>query len=146
MAKHTPLSVLQKFYDAERVYTSAPAGSDPDFTPVANMLSSDYYMEQSSALPWGGTYHGPKGFKSFFDQASEWCTIDVRGPEVFEKEGSDRIVVLSTIYYFCKRTGERLSFPLSQTFVIDREEGVIREIRSFYWDVRRLNAAMGYAG
>ncbi|KPI37696.1 uncharacterized protein AB675_209 [Cyphellophora attinorum] len=145
MAKHTPLSVLHKFYDAERVYTSAPAGSNPDFTPVGNMLSSDFYMEQSSELPWAGTYHGPESFKSFFDQASEWCTIDVRDPEILEKEGSDKIVVLSTIYYFCRKTGETPSFPLSQTFVIDTERGLIREIRSFYWDIKKLNVAMGYA-
>ena len=144
MAPQTPLEVLNRFYDAEREYTSAQG--ERDFAPVAAMLSHDFFMEQSSALPWAGVYHGRESFKSFFDQASEWVVIDVRDPEIFEREGSDKIVVLSTIYYTCHKTGETPSFPLSQTFTIDRERGLIKEIRSFYWDIEVLNKAMGYKG
>jgi uncharacterized protein len=139
----TPLQVLQRFYDAERAYTSAKA-DQRDFAPVAAMLSEDFYMQQSSALPWAGEYQGRDSFKSFFDQASEWVVIDVRDPEIFANKDSDKIVVLSTVHYVCHKTGETPSFPLSQTFVIDVGEGLIKEIRSFYWDVQRLNRAMGY--
>jgi uncharacterized protein len=140
----SPRRVLEQFYDAERIFTSAPAGQR-NFEPIAAILSDDFYMEQSSALPWGGEYHGPQGLRDWMEKASEWVVIDVRDPEIFEKSGSDKIVVLSSIYYTCHKTGEKLDFPLSQTFVIDRERGQIKEIRSYYWDIARLNQAMGYS-
>ena len=143
--KHTPRQVLHKFYEAERVFTSAPAG-ERSFDTIAAVLSDDFYMEQSSALPWAGEYRGPQQLKEWLEKASEWTVIDVRNPEIFENPDSDKIVVLSRIYYTCHKTGEKIDFPLSQTFVIDCERGQIKEIRSYYWDIQKLNASMGFSG
>lgn len=140
---YSPRQVLEKFYDAEKIFTSAPAGSRK-FEHIAETLADDFYMQQSSALPWAGEYRGPQQLKEWLERVSEWVVIDVRDPEIFENSDSDRIVVLSTVYYTCHKTGEKLDFPLSQTFVIDRERGQIKEIRSYYWDIQRLNKAMGY--
>ena len=101
-------------------------------------------MEQSSALPWAGEYHGPSQLQVFFDKASEWVAIDVRNPEIFESSGSDKIVVLSRIHLDCVKTDQRIDFPMSQTFVMDLEQGKIKEIRTFYWDIDKLNETMGY--
>lgn len=70
----------------------------------------------------------------------------MREPEIFESTDgeSDKIVVLSRIYYTCHKTGETIDFPLSQTWVIDTERGQIKEVRSYYWDIAKLNKAMGY--
>ncbi|KAK7226780.1 hypothetical protein V2G26_014783 [Clonostachys chloroleuca] len=143
--KHTPRQVLHKFYEAERVFTSAPAGQR-NFKTIAAVLSGDFYMEQQSALPWAGEYRGPQQLKEWLERVSEWTVIDVQNPEIFENPDSDKIVVLSRVYYACHKTGESIDFPLSQTFVIDSERGQIKEIRSYYWDIQKLNAAMGYTG
>ncbi|KAL2213333.1 hypothetical protein CC79DRAFT_1327202 [Sarocladium strictum] len=143
--KFSPREVLDKFYEAERIFTSAPA-SERTFDTIAAVLSDDFYMEQSAALPWAGEYRGPKQLHEWIQRVSEWTVIDVQNPEIFENQDSDRIVVLSTVYYTCHKTGEKLDFPLSQTFVIDCERGQIKEIRSYYWDIQRLNKAMGYTG
>jgi len=143
--KHTPRQVLENFYEAERVYTSAQAGQR-SFDTIAAVLSDDFYMEQTSALPWAGEYRGPRQLQDWLERVSEWTVIDVRSPEIFENADSDKIVVLSRVYYTCHKTGEKIDFPLSQTFVIDCERGQIREIRAFYWDIQRLNKAMGHTG
>ncbi len=145
MPRFSPREVLDAFYEAERKFTSAPA-AQRDFGTIAATLAEDFYMEQSSALPWAGVYHGPKGLQEWIDKASNWTVIDVRNPEIFERDGSDKVVVLSQIYYKCHKTGEEIDFPLSQTIVVDRERGTIKEIRSYYWDIQRLNKAMGYEG
>ena len=142
-AYHTPRDVLEKFYEAERAFTSAAAGLR-DFAPIAATLSDDFYMEQSTALPWAGVYRGPDQLKDWIEKVSDWCVIDVQNPEIFENENSNRIVVLSTVHYTCHKTGKKLNFPLSQTFVIDCQRGQIKEIRSYYWDIQTLNQAMGY--
>ncbi|KAH6661807.1 hypothetical protein F5X68DRAFT_237853 [Plectosphaerella plurivora] len=143
--KFTPRQVLLKFYEAERIFTSAPS-AQRTFDTIATVLSDDFYMEQSSALPWAGEYRGPQQLKDWLEKVSEWAVIDVQNPEIFENSDSDRIVVLSRVYYTCHRTGEKIDFPLSQTFVIDCDQGQIKEIRAFYWDIKKLNAAMGYTG
>lgn len=145
LRKYTPRQVLEKFYEAERVFTSAPAGQR-DFGTIAEVLSDRFYMEQSSALPWAGEYHGPQELNNWLEKVSEWTVIDVRNPQIFENSDSDQVVVLSTVYYTCHKTKEKIDFPLSQTFVIDCKLGQIKEIRSFYWDILKLNNAMGYSG
>lgn len=143
--KHSPRQILEQFYEAERIFSSTPA-DQRTFEPIAAVLSDDYYMEQSSALPWGGEYRGRNGLKDWLEKASEWVVIDVRDPVIYENSDSDKIVVLSRIYYTCHKTGEKLDFPLSQTFVIDTQLGQIKEIRAYYWDIKKLNKAMGYTG
>ncbi|KAH7363324.1 hypothetical protein B0T11DRAFT_282424 [Plectosphaerella cucumerina] len=143
--KYTPRQILDKFYEAERIYTLASA-EERTFEPIAAVLADDFYMEQSSALPWAGEYHGPQQFEAWLKQASEWVGIDVKDVEIFENNESNRIVVLSKIYHTCHKTGEKIDLPLSQTFIVDREKGVIKEIRPFYWDIKKLNKAMGYNG
>jgi len=52
------------------------------------------------------------------------------------------VVVLSDLYLRVRRTGEELSMPFAQHVKVDREKGVIVEMRPFYWDVRGLNEAV----
>ncbi|KAI9148065.1 hypothetical protein HJFPF1_11887 [Paramyrothecium foliicola] len=143
--KHTARSVIDAFYGAERVFTTATPESR-DFSGIAAVLSPDIQLEQPSGLPYAGVYKGPQGILDWISKAGQWFDkIDVQNPEFFEREGSDRIAVLSTVNYTVKSTGEELYFPFSQTFTVDLEKGVITEIRPFYWDVHALNKAIGYA-
>jgi hypothetical protein len=72
--------------------------------------------------------------------------VDVRDAEYFESEykGSNRIVALSTVHFKIRSTGQEYSFPLAQAITVDHEQGVIKEIRPFYWDVKTFNEAVGH--
>jgi len=141
--KHTPLSILQSFYDAERIYMSAPE-STRDFAGMAKTISPDMKLYQTPALPYGGTYIGPDGFQDWSRKmASYFSAIDVQDPEVFEKEGSDKIVVVSNVRFVARSTGEELRHPLAQIVKVDLEKGVMTEMRVMYWDVAGVNQALG---
>lgn len=141
---YTPRQVLLKFYEEEKKYTIAPPESR-DFSAVAACFADDYYMEQSSALPWAGTYHGPDGMKSFLEKASQYVTIDVQEAEIFEAEGSDKVMVYCKVTFVARETGKADTFPMAQMARIDPEQGLIKEIRAFYWDIRKLNEQIGFS-
>jgi ketosteroid isomerase-like protein len=142
--KHTPRSVLEAFYAAELIYMSA-APEERDFSDVAATLSSDCHLEQTSGLPYAGVYKGKEGMLAWAEQmANYFDTVDVQDREFFEREGSDRIVVVSNVKLRVRATGEELKYPFCQVMTVDLEKGVITELRPFYWDVHHLNKAIGY--
>ncbi|KAJ0420235.1 hypothetical protein BJY00DRAFT_313171 [Aspergillus carlsbadensis] len=141
--KHTPRSILETFYAAERIYMSAPP-STRDFSPLAATVSPTFHLEQTSALPYAGTYTGPEGFQDWATRMADYFdTVDVQDPEIFEREGSNKVVVLSNVLFRVRATGEELVFPFAQAITVDLEMGVMTEIRPFYWDVAAVNRALG---
>lgn len=141
---HTARSVLEKFYEAERVYMST-APEDRDFSGIASTLSPDFRMEQTSALPYAGTYIGPQGMEDWVRRMAEYFSVvDVQGPEILERDGSDRIAVSSEVHLRVRKTGEDLKFPHCQVITVDLERGVMTSLYPFYWDVAAVNKALGY--
>lgn len=142
--RYTPLSILQSFYDAERIYMSAPE-TTRDFSGMAKTISPDMKLYQTPALPYGGTYISPDGFQDWSRKmVSHFSAIDVQDPEVFEKEGSDKIVVVSSVRFVARNSGEELRHPLAQIVRVDLEKGVMTEMRLMYWDVAGVNQALGF--
>ncbi|CRG86987.1 hypothetical protein PISL3812_04000 [Talaromyces islandicus] len=142
--KHTPRSILNTFYAAEVIYMSAPP-EQRDFSGMAAVLFPNIKLVQTPHLPYGGVFTGAAGFQQWAEQMSDlFDVVDVRDPEIFEKEGSNRIVVLSTVHFRVRKTGERMVFPLCQAITVDLEAGQITEMKPFYWDVHTLNKAVGY--
>ncbi|KAJ5398870.1 hypothetical protein N7465_009359 [Penicillium sp. CMV-2018d] len=141
--KYTPRAVLDAFYEAERAFMSA-APEARDFSGIAATLAPDVRLEQTPALPYAGVYVGPKGFQDWSTRMGDYFDIvDVQNPEIFERPGSDRIVVLSNVHFRVRSTGQEMDFPLCQAFTVDLEKGLILELRPFYWDVAAVNAALG---
>ncbi|KAI8661922.1 SnoaL-like domain-containing protein [Fusarium keratoplasticum] len=142
--RHTARSILESFYAAERIYMSAPP-EERDFAGMAATLSPDVHLEQSSGLPYAGTFKGPQGFLDWAkSMANYFDVVDVQNPEIFEREGSERIISLGNLHLRVRKTGEKLHFPLCQVIKVDLEAGVITSIQPFYWDVYELNRAIGH--
>ncbi|KAL4928069.1 nuclear transport factor 2 family protein [Aspergillus undulatus] len=142
--KYTARQVLDAFYDAERIYMSAPPETR-DFSGIAATMSPNIRIEQTSALPYAGVYIGPQGVQDWATRMAEhYDIVDVQDPEIFERAGSDRVAVLSNLHLRVRATGQDLYFPFAQSFTVDLEEGVILEIRSFLWDVAAINKALGH--
>jgi hypothetical protein len=141
---HTARSILDAFYDAERIYM-ASSPEERDFSSMAATLSKEVKLRQTSGLPYAGDYVGPEGFQKWAqDMANYFDKVDVQKPEVFEREGSNRIISLSYLYLRVRNTGEELKYPLCQVMTVDLEAGVIKSIMPFYWDVYALNKAIGH--
>jgi uncharacterized protein len=136
----TPKEILERFYDAERIYMAAsPSEADP--AVLAASLSPDVKLIQSPDLPYGGTFEGVEGFLDWARQMNAlFSGVDVTEPEILE--GVDKAVVLSTVHFTVRRTGEVLTRPLVQVVKVDRERGVITEMKPVYWDVEGLKKAL----
>jgi hypothetical protein len=123
----------------------AATPEERDFSGMAATLSKEVILKQSSGLPYAGIYTGPEGFQKWAqDMADYFDKVDVQNPEIFEREGSNRIISLSYLHMRVRKTGEELKYPLCQVIQVDLEAGVIKSIMPFYWDVYALNKAIGY--
>jgi uncharacterized protein len=118
-----------------------------DFSGMAGTLSPDHKLIQSPDLPYGGVYEGHSGFLRWAEEmAKRFDVVDVTEREILENEAGDKAVVLSNIRFRVKATGEELKYPFCQVMKVDRQQGVITEMRPFYWDVAGLNAALAKKG
>lgn len=93
-------------------------------------------------LAWGKEMNG---YMSKVDvQTTHILSSDADGQ--WKRDGAvDVAVVLSTVNYTVRATGEDFSFPLAQVCKVDLQKGVIKEIRPYYWDVRNFNRKLGLA-
>lgn len=143
--KFTAREVLDAFYKAESEYMQATPDKR-DYAGIAATLAPNFRMEQTSALPYAGVYIGQDGFQDWTRRMADYFeVVDVQNPEIFERAGSDRIVVLSNLHLKVRKTGLEMDFPFCQAITVDLERGVIIELRPFYWDVAGVNKALGYA-
>ena len=61
----TAAEILSRFYDAERIYMSAPP-NEADFSGIAATMAPSVKLYQSPDLPYGGEYEGPEGREEYF--------------------------------------------------------------------------------
>ncbi|KAM0075140.1 hypothetical protein ACKRZS_012760 [Fusarium odoratissimum] len=142
--KHTARSILDAFYEAERTFMASPP-DQRDFSAMAATLSKEVILKETSGLPFAGEYTGHDGFLQWAKSMPEYFDeVHVQNPEIFEKEGSNRIISLGYLHLKIRKTGEQLKYPLCQVIQVDLEAGVIKSIMPFYWDVHHLNKAIGY--
>ncbi|PGH05148.1 hypothetical protein AJ80_08384 [Polytolypa hystricis UAMH7299] len=145
--KHTAHSILASFHAAEKAFIDAPVDKKP-FPSLAATLAPDITIYQPADLPFGGTYIGLAGVQEWSTKMAEaFSTAELRDMEVLSAWGgedvSDRGVVLSNAYIVARRGGRVLEFPFVQVIRVDLEMGVVREIRSYYWDVKMVNGVLG---
>lgn len=145
MSLPTPKEILNRFYAAEAIYMATPdATRDP--TDMLSTLSPNLNCVQSPDLPWGGDYVGHADFsrwgeimKSYFD------SLEVLEPRFFESDdpNGDEVLVYLKLRLVVKGSGEVVESPMTQVVTVDREKGVVLEIRPFYWNVAGLRKALG---
>jgi len=139
--KHTAKDILNRFYAAERVYMSAPP-EHRDANALKATLSPDIKLYQSPDLPYPGTYTGIDEFMKWGrDMSNYFDKVDVQTTNVLED--GDIVVILGQLTLRARATGEEWTNPFCQIDKVNREKGLITEIRPFYWDVARLNRAVG---
>lgn len=132
--------ILQSFYENERIYMASPP-EKADSSLLAKTLATDVKLYQTPALPYGGTYDGVSGFLKWGQaMASLFDKVDVTPHSIMED--GDHVVVLSDLSLRVRRTSEQFSMPFVQQVKVDREKGVIVEMKPFYWDVQGLNEAV----
>ncbi|KAF2239341.1 hypothetical protein EV356DRAFT_502372 [Viridothelium virens] len=108
---------------------------------MAATLASDVKLIHSPDVPYGGVYEGPEGFRKWAEEMSRYFDIvDVQNPQVLEN--GDLVVVVSNLKLRVRESQQEWENPFTQVIKVDRQKGVITEIRPFYWDLKGLNAVL----
>jgi uncharacterized protein len=131
-------TTLQRFYAAEERYI---ASGGQNFDEVAEVVHPDFVLRQAPSLPFGGEWHGHEGLQRFLDTfVTLWESLDVVDPQVHEV-GGGTVITLVTMHARSRATGRTLRTPICQ--VMRFEDGLLREVRPFYWDTAATNEVLG---
>ncbi|GAA4834810.1 nuclear transport factor 2 family protein [Kitasatospora terrestris] len=138
-ARGDALAVLQKFYAAEAAYIAAGGMGKAGFDELAGCLHPEVVMYQAPGLPYGGTWHGPRGIEEFMAAMSEaWQSLEFL-EQRFVVDG-DSVVVLNRGRLQARATGRTLETSVMQLITV--KDGLITEMHPFYWDTIAVAEAL----
>lgn len=131
----SPRLVLERMYQAEAEYLAAGGPGAASFTTLAPFFAPDVVLWQADALPYGGDWRGHDGMERFFRAMSAtWDRFELI-EQVFLSD-ADPVVVLTHVNARSRESGRELRFPILQTITVT--EGLITEVRPFYWDTAAI--------
>jgi ketosteroid isomerase-like protein len=127
-------------YAAEREYLAAGGPGTANFDTLAPFFAPDVELHQAEALPYGGIWRGHDGMEQFFlAMARTWEAFEMVEQEFLA--ASETAVVLTHVHARARATGREIDFPILQSIrVVD---GLISEVRPFYWDTAAIANACG---
>ncbi|MBO8184028.1 nuclear transport factor 2 family protein [Streptomyces spirodelae] len=132
------MTVLTGMYAAEAEYLAAGGPGKASFDLLAPFFAPDVELHQAAALPYGGTWRGHRGMEQFFlTMGGVWESFDMVEQEFLAT--GETAVVLTQVRARARATGRELGFPILQTITI--KDGLIREVRPFYWDTQAIAEA-----
>lgn len=106
---------------------------------VLSFLDPDIKVIEAGSLPYAGVYVGHDGFCRLARTMKE--TWEFRPGKTFEFVASgDRVVVLTLGQAVARATGVEIEWRLSEVCTL--ANGLITEIRPFYWDTAAVAAAV----
>ena len=134
----TPIEVITRFYKAENAYMSAGGGdAGASFADMAATLDPEVVLHQSPDLPWGGEFHGHKGYEAWARQMSRaFDRLEVNDTRFFTD--GDMVVITCRLVTRSRATGETLDLRMAQT--VRTRGGRSVEFRPFYWNVPAYQA------
>lgn len=134
------LAVLEAFFAAEAAYVAAGGRvGGASFAELAACLDPNVVMYQSPGLPYGGPRFGPSGIEDFMAAMSEaWQDMEFL-EQRFAVDG-DSVAILNHGLLTARATGRVLDTWVMQMITI--RDGLITEIRPFYWDTKAVDAAL----
>lgn len=133
------LAVLRRFFAAEAAYVAAGGRGKASFADLAACLDPDVVMYQSPGLPYGGPRYGPEGIEDFMAAMGEaWRDMEFL-EQRFAIDG-ERAAILNHGLLTARATGRVLDTWVMQMITI--RDGLITEIRPFYWDTKAVDAAL----
>ena len=135
-----PIEVIGRCERAAAAIIPRPNTTNPPhFTAMAATLAPDVVLHQSPDLPWGGDFHGHKGYEDWARQMSAaFDQLQVRDQRFFVE--GDTVVITCRLITRSRVTGEVLDLPMAQ--VVRTSDDRIVEFRPFYWNVPAYRAAV----
>ncbi|WP_280434403.1 nuclear transport factor 2 family protein [Nocardia carnea] len=135
MTVTSPRLILERMYRAEVEYLAAGGPGKASFATLAPFFAPDVVLWQADTLPYGGIWRGHGGMEQFFlAMSATWDRFEMT-EQVFLSEMSP-LIVLTHVNACSRDSGRELNFPILQTITVT--EGLISEVRPFYWDTAAI--------
>jgi uncharacterized protein len=106
---------------------------------VRPYVSDSLVMHVPPSLPFGGEYHGWKGYQAILKSIVSFFSELKAGPREFASVGH-KVIVTATLTCRVARNGKTISFPL--TDIWELKDGKVVEITAFYYDTKAIADAI----
>jgi uncharacterized protein len=129
----TNVEIVKKIYEV---------GGKGDMAGMMAHLAPNVVVHEANGLPYGGVYHGHAGMGALFQKLVGILDNFRVVPEDFFVSGS---VVVAKIRVLgrARATGQTIDMPVLEMWTLDN--GLVTEIRPFYWDTAEFQKAAGGA-
>lgn len=118
----------------EKLKAMFAAFGEGDFETVATYLHPDLIITEADCLPYSGVFRGPEGYIELATKVfATWDDLSV-SQEAMLAEG-DLLVVVSK---FKGKTKAGVSFTMPMTEAFYFTDGLVSEIRPYYFDTHKL--------
>lgn len=102
---------------------------------VRPYVSDSLLMRVPASLPFGGDYHGWKGYTDILKAIVSFFSEIKAGPREFATVG-EKVIVMATLTCRVASNGKSISFPL--TDVWELKDGKVVQITAFYYDTKAI--------
>ncbi len=117
---------------AHAVYAAAGSG---DWETAERYLSDELVIVEADNLPYAGTYTGRGALRELYGIVmAYWAEPELEFHAM--TAGDDHVVSMVTFHMTSRRSGKRLSMPLTEVFQI--EDGKIVRIQPYYYDTKAM--------
>lgn len=118
----TPSAIMDRFFGG---YASG------DIDSVAALFHPDSVIHETTALPFGGDYHGPDGFRRLLGAMLADFEFQALDPEYLPL-GEDAIAVRMGARFTSRRSGAVVQFPVVEIYTM--KDGLIHDVDVYYKD------------
>ena len=117
---------------AHAVYAAAGSG---DWETVEGYMSDDLVITEADSLPYSGTYTGRGALRELFGIVmAHWAEPELEFHAM--TAGDDHVASLMTFHMTSRRSGKRISMPLTE--VIRISGGKVVAIEPYYYDTAAM--------
>jgi ketosteroid isomerase-like protein len=127
--------VVEAFEDTIQTRWRTGAGIDA----VLAYLDPDVEVIEAPSLPYSGVFEGHDGFRELSSRMAELWEFAPGKTFDYIDDGTGRVMVLTLGRAIAKETGREVEWRLAELFTV--RDGLIVEIRPFYWDTAAIVAA-----
>lgn len=128
--KLTNQQVIQSIYEM---------GKTGDFETMLSFMDHDLVIHEADSLPYGGTYHGPEGFRRLITavfQTFRSFEVEVDGM----LSDGDQVIAMLRLKLGLKDSDRVFETRVAEYWRL--RDGKAIELRPFYWDTAALAAAV----
>jgi ketosteroid isomerase-like protein len=110
-----------------------------DFPAIMSLYEPDCVLDQSSVLPWGGTYHGYTGLQQFFASLTNAIDTVIVDETLFE--AGDKVVSIGRTKGVSRGSGAAFELPAVHVYTI--RNGKISRFEAYVDTPAMLHAVGG---